>query len=82
LIEARPDIRAVVTDVEMPGRLNGFALGRHVTEKRPFIGLVVVSGRQRPGPDDLPDGGLASWPNLTRLMICSGSCIRPSGFMS
>jgi two-component system, response regulator PdtaR len=57
LIEARPDIRAVVTDVEMTGSMNGFDLGQHVAEKRPFVGLLIVSGRKRPSPNELPDDG-------------------------
>lgn len=54
LFEARPDVRAVVTDVEMPGNVNGFALARHVTESRPFVAVLIVSGRIRPGAEDLP----------------------------
>ena len=56
LFEARPDIRAVVTDVEMPGALNGFAVARHVINKRPLVGVLIVSGRMRPAAEDLPDG--------------------------
>ena len=29
LLEARPDTRAMVTDVRMPGTMDGFGLGRH-----------------------------------------------------
>ena len=54
LFEARPDIRAVVTDVEMPGSLNGFDVARHVTDKRPLVGVVIVSGHVRPRSEDLP----------------------------
>ncbi len=56
LFEARPDIRIVVTDVEMPGSKNGFDLARHVTDKRPLVGVLIVSGRVRPAEDELPDG--------------------------
>ncbi len=55
LFEARPDIRIVVTDVEMPGSKNGFDLARHVTDKRPLVGVLIVSGRVRPAEDELPD---------------------------
>jgi CheY-like chemotaxis protein len=55
LFDARPDIYAVVTDVEMPGKMNGFSLAKHVTEERPFVGVLLVSGRKRPSPDELPD---------------------------
>jgi CheY-like chemotaxis protein len=55
LLQARPDVQAVVTDIEMPqGSMNGIGLARAVRERWPGIGLVVTSGRVRPGPDDLP----------------------------
>lgn len=38
LFEVRPDIQVVVTDVEMPGSINGFELARRVTKQRPFVG--------------------------------------------
>jgi CheY-like chemotaxis protein len=55
ILQARPDVQAVVTDVEMPGSMNGFELARVVRERWPGVGLVVTSGRERPGPSDLPD---------------------------
>ncbi len=55
LFEARPDIRIVVTDVEMPGSRNGFDLARYVADKRPLVGVLIVSGRVRPRDDELPD---------------------------
>lgn len=55
-LERRPEIGLVVTDVHMPGTLDGFGLSRLVAERWPAIGLVVVSGVAKPGPDDLPPG--------------------------
>ncbi len=56
VLEARPDVQAVVTDIEMPGSMDGVELAREIRHRWPGIGVVVTSGRQRPGPDDLPDG--------------------------
>ncbi len=58
LFEARPDIQVVVTDVEMPGSINGFELARRVTKQRPFVGVLIVSGRVRPTDEELPDDSL------------------------
>jgi two-component system, response regulator PdtaR len=58
VLEATADIRALVTDVEMPGSLNGFTLARVVKQAWPQIGIVVTSGRLAPGPKDLPSGAL------------------------
>jgi CheY-like chemotaxis protein len=58
VLEATADVRALVTDVEMPGSLNGFTLSRVVKQAWPHIGIVVTSGRMAPGPNDLPPGAL------------------------
>ena len=47
--------RVVVTDVHMPGELNGFQLAEAICRRWPHIGVVIVSGRMRPAKDDLPD---------------------------
>jgi two-component system, response regulator PdtaR len=52
VLEARPDVQAVVTDIEMPGSMNGIALAKVVRGRWLGIGVVVTSGRQRPGPDE------------------------------
>ena len=56
VLQARPDVQVVVTDIEMPaGTLNGLELTRTIQERWPGIGIVITSGRERPGPDDLSD---------------------------
>ncbi len=55
-LEARPDIQAVFTDVQMPGRPDGFALARTVREISPGCAIVVVSGRAAPQGADLAEG--------------------------
>ncbi len=49
-------VRAIVTDVEMPGSLDGFTFTRIVEQAWPHIGVVVVPGRAAPGRDGLPAG--------------------------
>ena len=48
LFEARPDIKAVVTDIEMPGPRNGMDVAEHVRAMRPLVGVIIVSGREHP----------------------------------
>ena len=55
ILQARPDIQVIISDIEMPGSLNGLGLARAVHERWPGIGIVVTSGRERPGPDDLSE---------------------------
>ncbi len=54
----RSDVQALVTDVDMPPGMNGFALARHVREQWPHMPIVVLSGRYSPNPGDLPLGSV------------------------
>ena len=43
VLQARPDVQAVVTDIEMPGSTNGLELARTVRERWPSVEIVVTS---------------------------------------
>lgn len=44
LLDALDDLALVITDVVMPGRLNGLDLAELVEKTRPNVGVVLVSG--------------------------------------
>lgn len=48
------DVTLLFSDVEMPGKTNGFALARHVAHHWPWIEIVIASGRVEPSPSDMP----------------------------
>lgn len=56
ILESRPDISVVVTDVEMPGSMNGILLAAQVRERWPPVQLIVVSGYRRIDPREMPPG--------------------------
>lgn len=56
LHERHPHLCVLFTDVQMPGKLDGFALARYAAERWPHISIVVASGHAKPGPGDLPEG--------------------------
>jgi CheY-like chemotaxis protein len=58
VLEATAGVRAFVTDVEMPGSMDGFTLARVVKQAWPQIGIVVTSGRMAPGPEEMPRGAV------------------------
>lgn len=58
LLEAKPDIAALLTDVRMPGSIDGFGLARLVSMRWPHVGIVVCSAEALPGEGDLPEGVL------------------------
>lgn len=57
ILQGHPDIRLLVTDIEMPGSMDGLELACAVRQRWPNIDVVVTSGRWRPGLDELPDCG-------------------------
>ena len=54
LLRSRADVAVVVTDVNMPGSMNGFEFARLVRQGWPEVGVLVISGQADPGPSDLP----------------------------
>ncbi len=60
LLKSRPEIDAILTDVDMPGSMDGFEFARLVRQGWPEVAVLVISGKTGPGPGDLP-------PNATFL---------------
>ena len=57
ILEARPDITVVFTDIQMPGSMDGLKLARAVRGRWPPIKIVATSGHVDVAEADLPDGG-------------------------
>jgi DNA-binding response OmpR family regulator len=54
ILKRRPDVRVVLTDVDMPGSLDGFEFARLVAQGWPEVGVLVISGKTAPAPGDIP----------------------------
>ena len=54
---AEGGVCAVVSDVSMPGAVDGFELARRMRSESPRTGIVLVSGVTVPDGGTLPDGG-------------------------
>jgi CheY-like chemotaxis protein len=57
ILESRNDIRAIFTDVQMPGTMDGIRLARVVRDRWPPVALIVTSGQMKVPGSDLPTGG-------------------------
>jgi two-component system, response regulator PdtaR len=70
ILQARPDVQAVLTDIEMPGSMNGLGLARVIRDRWPQVGIVATSGRAQPGADDVSDAvAFVSKPYLPDTII-------------
>ncbi|MET0170856.1 response regulator [Rhizobium panacihumi] len=49
-------LKLLMTDVQMPGKMDGLALARYVGEHWPGVHVVVASGAVTPAAGDLPEG--------------------------
>jgi CheY-like chemotaxis protein len=58
LLTSRSDIRVVITDVNMPGPMDGLKLAHAVRDRWPPVEIIVMSGKSRPNDDELPARGM------------------------
>lgn len=58
LLETRPDIRVVFTDIEMPGSMDGLKLASFVRGRWPPIKIIATSGHLRVSESELPSGSV------------------------
>jgi CheY-like chemotaxis protein len=57
ILELPNDIRAVFTDINMPGTLDGLRLARAVRGRWPPIHLILTSGLISPSEEEFPANG-------------------------
>lgn len=58
ILEQRSDIQAVITDVDMPGSMDGLKLACAIRDRWPPIKIIVISGHLRGQDVELPEGGV------------------------
>jgi two-component system, response regulator PdtaR len=56
ILEARPGIHVVFTDIQMPGSLDGLKLAMFIKDRWPPIKIVTTSGRIKISGAELPQG--------------------------
>ena len=57
ILEARPDVSVLFTDIQMPGSMDGLKLAAAVKGRWPPIKIIATSGLVDVRPEDLPEGG-------------------------
>src|SRR2546421_8589691 len=54
ILESRSDIALLLTDIQMPGSMDGLKLAHAVHERWPDIKIVLVSGQVKPSDSERP----------------------------
>ena len=58
LMEGNPGIHILITDIDMPGSMDGLKLSHYVSDRWPPVKIVVASGHVRLKPGELPAQGI------------------------
>jgi CheY-like chemotaxis protein len=58
LMEAHPEIHVLITDVDMPGSMDGLKLSHYARNRWPPLHIIVASGHVRINQAQLPDRGV------------------------
>jgi len=56
--EEHPEVDAVFSDRNMPGRFDGLTLLQRIHQRRPDVRLILTSGRGEPGTGEMPTGAV------------------------
>ena len=58
VLEHRDDVHLVVTDINLPGSLNGLQLAALVRDRWPTMNIIVITGYSAPRSEEIPSGSL------------------------
>ena len=56
-LASHADVRAILTDAHVPGKIDGYELARLVREQRPEIATIMTSGHSDATSGPIPEGG-------------------------
>jgi DNA-binding NtrC family response regulator len=56
LLDSHPEIEVMVTDIRMPGSMDGIRLAHHVRHRWPPVQIIIASGRLETELSELPAG--------------------------
>jgi len=74
VLERRSDIHTIITDINMPGSMDGLRLAAAVGDRWPPIKIIVVTGHKPPKLDELPsDSAFVARPYTAERMIAAVS---------
>jgi two-component system, response regulator PdtaR len=54
ILESRTDIRVLLTDINMPGSMDGLRLAAAVKDRWPPIKIIIATGKEAPRREEMP----------------------------
>ena len=70
VLEATPQVSALLTDIDMPGSMNGIGLAQIAASRWQSCRIVVISGRYSPAQGSLPDGAKFLSKPISEKALC------------
>ena len=58
MFDYRDDVRMLITDIGMPGPINGLNLAATVRDRWPLVKIIITTGRELPKIEEVPAGSL------------------------
>jgi DNA-binding NtrC family response regulator len=58
LLEDHEDVQLLVTDINLPGTMNGLKFAAAAKARRPEMKIIIVTGYSAPKDDEIPPGSL------------------------
>lgn len=55
VLESEQGVGVIITDIKMPGPVDGLVLAKFATERWPHLRVIVISGQHKANATDLPD---------------------------
>ena len=76
ILESRSDVALLLTDIQMPGSMDGLGLAHAVHARWPRIKIILVSGQMKPTSVDIPaDSRFFGKPLEAQAMIAQMQCM-------
>ncbi len=69
VLQEHPEIALMITDVQMPGSMDGLSLAQSVLTQRPEIKVIVMSGYWRPDAGSPPVHAVLQKPFSNAMML-------------
>jgi CheY-like chemotaxis protein len=68
-LAAHEEVSVIVSDINMPGDMDGIELAREVKRAHPDVHMLLTSGKVVPHPDDIPDGLFLAKPYAMATLV-------------